>query len=111
MLLILVVADKPFQLKLVGVAQTAVLLRRRAGPRATVDGVLGEPGSVGGAVVQRDEHVGKEEQEEGQAEEDEDVGDVVEAGVGNEFHLLLGGAHEEEARGEEELEGVRKGIG
>ena len=45
----------------------------------------------------------EEEEEEGDAEEDEDVGDVGDLGGGEEGHLFFGGAHEEETGGVEKL--------
>ena len=50
------------------------------------------------------QHGDEEEEQEGYAIEDEDVGDVRDVGGGEEGHLLFGGAHEEEAGCVEELE-------
>ena len=52
-----------------------------------------------------EKHVDEEEEEEGNAVEDEDVGDVGDVGVGEEDHLFFCGAHEEEAGGVQELVG------
>lgn len=52
-----------------------------------------------------EEHVDEEKEEEGDAVEDEDVGDVGDMGVGEESHLFFRGTHEEEAGGVEELGG------
>jgi hypothetical protein len=63
---------------------------------------LGREGSgVDGVEVQ--EHVDEEEDDEGEAVEDEDVGDVRDVRRGDEGHLLFVGAEEEEAGGVEEL--------
>lgn len=45
-----------------------------------------------------------EEDEEGHAVKDQDVGHVGDACVVQHEHLFLGGAHEEEARGREQLQ-------
>lgn len=52
------------------------------------------PGMVG---VELKEHADEQEEEEGNAIDDEDVGDVGDAEGGEEGHLLFCGAHEEEA--------------
>lgn len=49
------------------------------------------------------EDVDEEVGEEGNAVEEEDVGDVSHVCGGEELHLLFSGAHEEVARGVEEL--------
>lgn len=54
--------------------------------------------------VEVEQHVDEEEEKEGDAVKDEDVGDVGDVGGGEEFHLFFRGAHEEEAGGVEELE-------
>ena len=49
------------------------------------------------------EHADEEEEQEGNAVEEEDVRDVGDAGVGQEVHLFLRGAHEKEAGSIEQL--------
>jgi hypothetical protein len=46
-----------------------------------------------------EEHIGKQEDEEGKAVENEDVGDVGYPRVRNELHLLFGGSHKKESGG------------
>jgi len=58
-----------------------------------------------------EKHVCEEEDEEGEAVENEDVGDVRDACVGDELHLLFCGTHEEEARGIEQLYFGQQKIG
>lgn len=53
--------------------------------------------------VDVEEDVDEEVEEEGDGVEDEDVGDVGDVCVGEEFHLFFCGAHEEEAGGVEKL--------
>ena len=43
-----------------------------------------------------EEHVDEEEDEEGEAVENEDIGDVSDTCIGDELHLLFGSSHEEE---------------
>lgn len=47
------------------------------------------------------QHVGEEEDEEGKAVKDEDIGDVGDACVGDELHLLFRSTHKEETGGVE----------
>lgn len=58
------------------------------------------PGVLG---VDVKEDIDEEVEEKGDRVEDEDVGDVGDVGGGEEGHLFLGGAHEEEAGGVQEL--------
>lgn len=58
------------------------------------------PGMVG---VDLEEHADKEEEEEGDAVDNEDIGNVGYAEGGEEGHLLFCGAHEKEAGCVEEL--------
>ena len=73
------------------------------------DAFAGEKGRRGrgewprGVGVESEQHADEKEEEEGEGVEQEDVGDVCDVGGGQEGHLFFRGAHEEEARGVEEL--------
>lgn len=54
--------------------------------------------------IEVEQHVDEKEEKEGDAVENEDVGDVGDVSGREEYHLFFRGAHEEEAGGVEELE-------
>ena len=104
LLLILVIRHQAIELKLLGVPDPRGGSVRAVQPDSAVGRLVACGLSIGGAVVQVDKYVNKEEEEEGQAVENENVGNGIHGGLVNELHLLFGGTHEEEAGGIEKLE-------
>jgi hypothetical protein len=105
---VLVLAHQPLELKLLRIPH-APRVHRMAIRQDTISATdvtrlwLYRPGV---RSVKMQEHADEEEEQEGDAVEDEDVGDVGDVGAGEEEHLFFRGTQEEEASCVEELLGV-----
>jgi len=105
---LLVIAHQPLELKLLRIPY-APRVHRMTVRQDTISATdptrlwLYRPGVRG---VEMQQHADEEEEQEGDAVEDEDVGDVGDVGAGEEEHLFFGGAQEEESGCVEELLGV-----
>jgi len=102
---VLVLAHQPLELKLLCVPH-APCVHRMAIRQDTISAThptrlrLHGPDVRG---IEMQQHADEEEEQEGDAVEDEDVGDVGDVGAGEEEHLFFGGAQEEESGCVEEL--------